>query len=99
MLKHIVLLKLKAGTDKKLIDDFYKGVLGLKDQIPKIESIYLGTNKSPENKDRGFTEGFEMEFIDASARNRYLENPIHKATAEKYILPIIEDIVVFDLET
>lgn len=98
MIIHIVLLKLKSNTSKESIGELYKNIIGLENKIPGIVSISRGANISPEGKDKGYTEGFVIEFKDVQSRNNYLPHLEHIRVAEKYILPIVDDVLVFDCE-
>ncbi len=96
MLTHIVLIKLKEGVNQSQIEALYKNVLSLKDKIPGILSMSCGCNNSPEGKNHGFTYGFVIRFSDSHARDNYLPHPEHQRVARDYILPIAEDVLVFD---
>ena len=98
MIKHIVLLKIKPEITSREIGKMYETLFQLKDLIPGIKSIFGGKNNSPEQKSKSYTESFIMEFEDGSARDVYLSHQKHKEFAETYILPIIDDIIVFDFE-
>jgi len=98
MVKHIVLLKMKPDISLVKTEEMYKNILQLKNLIPGIVSISGGKNNSPEHKDKDYTEGFEVEFVDKNTRDIYLNHQEHKEAAETYILPIIDDVIVFDFE-
>jgi len=96
MIKHIVLFKMKKNVNKKQIEDFYQNLYSLKEKIPEIISVFGGKNISFEEKKKGFTEGFIMEFKDEETRNKYLSHKEHKKLIKNYISPIIKDALVFD---
>jgi hypothetical protein len=98
MIKHIVLLKIKPDIFNDRIEEMYKNLFQLKDSISNILSISGGKNDSPESKNKDFSESFVVEFENKEARNMYLNHQEHKKLAETYILPIIDDIIVFDYE-
>lgn len=98
MIKHIVLLKIKPGVSKDKIKEMYDNLFRLKDLISGIATISGGENNSPENKSKECTEGFVLDFENKKIREMYLNHPDHIKVAEQYILPIIDDIVVFDYE-
>ena len=98
MLDHIVLFKLKAGTEKSQVEELYKNVSGLKDRIEGIVSVSHGENITVEDRHHDFYHAFVVRFTDAAARNQYLQHPEHAKVADTYIFPITEDILVFDLE-
>jgi hypothetical protein len=98
MLDHIVLLKLKEGITESQLETMYQNISELKNKISGILSITYGTNNSPENLNQGFTHGFVVRFKDAEARNNYLPHPDHQRVAKEHIIPITEDVVVFDYD-
>lgn len=98
MINHIVLFKFKDDTTDEQIKDFYKGIIDLENRIYGITSIRFGENNSPENKSKGFSHGFVMQFKDSSCRDIYLWHPEHRRVVDDYILPIKEDVLVFDYE-
>jgi hypothetical protein len=98
MLNHIVLLQLKQGVDRQAVKEMYRNVYRLKDQISGIVSITGGANNSLEGLTKGFTEGFIVIFKDSQARDAYLPHPDHRRVAEKYIIPIAENVLVYDYE-
>lgn len=98
MINHIVLLKLKSGTTKDHLKEMFDNLKFLKNIIPGIKSFSSGENVSPEDRKLGFTYGFIMTFEDEKSRDEYLVHPEHKKIGEKYILPIAEEILVFDYE-
>lgn len=98
MIKHIVLLKIKPNISNDKIEEMYKNLFQLKNSIADIIFISGGKNNSLECKNKSYTESFVVEFKDKNVRDTYLNHPEHKKVAETYILPIIDDIIVFDYE-
>lgn len=95
---HIVLFKIKEGTTKKQIEDFYENLYKIKNKIPGIISICGGDNISPEDFKKGYQEGFIMLFKDEKSRDNYIPHKEHKDLVKEYIELIIEDVLVYDLE-
>jgi len=98
MLNRMLLFKLKPGTSKEQVESLRKNLTGLKNEIPGIISVSGGANTSPEGKEKGFTEGFVIEFSDSKSRDEYIPHPAHKRVVENHIIPIIDDVLVFDYE-
>lgn len=96
-IKHITLLKFKAGTSAAQIDQVFSDLLDLSESIPGVEDYIAGPNNSPEGQCKGFTHGFIMTFADAAARDAYLPHPDHERF-KSAALPLIEDVAVFDFE-
>jgi hypothetical protein len=95
MLKHIALVKFKAGTSDNKIEELFLEIQRLKDRIPGIVDFTWGKNNSPEGLDQGFTHGFVMTMKDAAARDAYLPHPEHERV-KAIVLPFVESVVVFD---
>ncbi len=98
MINHIVLFKFKPDATEAQVESVYDGILGLKNSIYGIKSVAIGKNISAENKNKGFSHGFVMQFEDASCRDIYLWHPEHRWVVEECLLPIKEDVLVFDYE-
>ena len=96
MITHIVLFKIKEQATKEQIKSFYENLYKIKEKIPGIVSISGGKNTSPEERDKGFTEGFIMTFKNKESRDNYLPHEEHQNIIKNYIEPIIDDVLVFD---
>ena len=78
MIRHVVLFKLKSGTDAQSVAQVFSALKDLQTEIPGILSISTGHDNSPEGLQRGHTHGFTVDFIDAAARDAYLPHPAHQ---------------------
>ena len=79
MIRHVVLFKLKSGTDAQSVAETFSALKDLQTKIPGILSISTGHDNSPEGLQRGHTHGFTVDFTDAAARDAYLPHPAHQA--------------------
>ena len=79
MIRHVVLFKLKPGTDAKALDQVFAALKDLQHKMSGILSISTGRDNSPEGLQRGHTHGFTVDFVDAAARDAYLPHPAHQA--------------------
>ncbi len=95
MIRHILLIQFKAGSQPSDIENVKKEFLAIPSNIKGVVSVEWGENDSPENLNRGFTHCVLMTFKDEDSRNNYLPHPHHEAL-KKIILPFLEDIIVFD---
>jgi hypothetical protein len=95
--KHVALIKFKAGTADEQIQKIFDEILDLTETVPGIEDYVSGVNNSPEGLNQGFTHGFVMTFTDAAARDAYLPHPEHERV-KTLALPQIESVIVFDFE-
>ncbi len=98
MINHIVLFKLKKDTSKEKTSSLLESFLDIKDKIPWILSITGGTDISIEEKSKGYNMAFLVTFKTIEDRDNYLPHIKHQTLVEKHILPIIEDVLVFDYE-
>ena len=98
--RHIVLVKVKAGTPDSQVAEAFDALAALKGVIPGLLSFTAGPNTSPEGRTLGFTHGFVMDFQDAAARDAYLPHPKHQEAAAH--LRAIRDpengVLVFDYD-
>ena len=94
--QHVVLVKFKAGHDGQA-PALFSALADLKTKLPGMLAYRYGTNSSPEGLNQGFTHGFVMSFVDAAARDRYLDHADHEAVKAKY-LPFVDNVLVFDFE-
>jgi hypothetical protein len=96
-IKHLVIIKFKAGTAQGQIDELGNAFFSLKDKIPGITAFESGVNNSPENLNKEFTHIYSITFRDVASRDSYLIHPEHVKFGE-YAgkLGIIEDVFVLD---
>ena len=102
MIRHCVFIKFRheiPSADKKQI---YKEISALQGRQKGVSAIHVGDNVSPEaGMDKGFAEGFIVDFEDAAARDRYLQDTEHQKTGAKIIAAAengLAGIFVYDLE-
>jgi hypothetical protein len=102
MIRHCVFLKFRdeiSNSDKQAI---YDKLNRLRDHLRGVVNASFGTNVSPEGMGRGFEDGFTMDFVDAAARDHYLEDPEHRKVGAEMVAMLEggreEGLAVFDLE-
>ena len=96
-IKHIALFKFKEGTTEEQIQKSFDELIELSENVPGIEEYVAGANNSQEGMNKGYTHGFVMTFTDAAARDAYIPHPEHERV-KSFVLPLIEEAVVFDFE-
>jgi quinol monooxygenase YgiN len=96
-IKHIALFKFKEGTSEEQVQKVLDELMELSENVPGIEDYVAGLNNSPEGLNKGYTHGFVMTFTDAAARDAYLPHPEHERIKTE-VLPLIEDVAIFDFE-
>lgn len=97
MIKHIVLFKFTPDTTPQQVETLANELALLQNKIAGIVDYVWGKSASIEHLEKGFTHGFIMTFADEGARDAYVPHPIHRELIEKYIDPICEDCIVFDI--
>lgn len=88
-------------------DDHKKDLLlqiaELRDRVPGLLAVHAGSNVSPETgMDKGFSQGFIVDFADAVARDAYLSDVEHQKIGAKLVDAAVggaDGILVFDLHT
>ena len=98
VLRHIVTFKFKADATPAQIKNVLDEFKALPKRIPEIHAFEMGTNVSPEKRDKGFTHAFIVTFKTEKDRDAYLVHAAHEAFV-KVALPIIEDVFVIDFWT
>ena len=96
MIEHIVLFSVKEGVEQVAVEETLKQIRMLKGRIQGILSITCGKNNSPERKAQGYEFGFIVRFEDEHSRDVYLKHPEHLGVIERYIAPIVKQVLVFD---
>ena len=102
MIRHCVFIRFRAGTTAVEKSEIYREISALKGRLAGLLAVHVGDNVSPETgMDKGFSEGFIVDFDGPAARDAYLADPEHRATGAKIVAAAeggIAGIFVFDLE-
>lgn len=102
MIRHCVFIRFRpeiSGDEKATI---FAEISELKSRLPGFLAAHVGANVSPEvGMDKGFAEGFIVDFADVAARDAYLEDEEHRKTGAKIVAAAeggVAGIFVYDLE-
>ena len=101
MIRHCVFIRFRtdiAAAERALI---LADIAALKPLIPGFLSVHIGGNVSPENLDKGFADGFIVDFEDAAARDAYLVHPEHQKAGGRIVAAAdggLDGILVYDLD-
>ena len=102
MIRHCVFIKFRPETSSADKKQIYEEIGALQGRLEGLSSVHVSDNVSPETgMDKGFAEGFIVDFEDAAARDRYLEDAEHKKTGAKIVAAAengLAGIFVYDLE-
>ena len=103
MIRHCVFICFKPTISVAYKTELFKEIDALKAHIPGMLAVHYGTNVSPEaGMDKGFGDGFIVDFADSFARDAYLEDPQHRETGARLTAAAeggVAGILVYDLET
>ncbi len=103
MIRHCVFVRFRREVTAEQRRAMFAEIVALKDRLPGLLAVHVGANFSPEEgMDKGYGEGFIVDFRNAAARDAYLADPVHQATGRKLVAAAqggIEGILVYDLET
>jgi len=81
MITHVVLIQPKVSTSNEQISAFLQRVLTLQEEIPGIQSISVGENRSVYHE--GFTHGVIMRFVDEAHLQAHHTHPAHVAVVKE----------------
>ena len=101
MIRHIVLTKFKPETKEAKIEEIYRGLSDLADQLPGAQSFTGGRSESPEQIERGYMHGFVIDFDNWDALKTYADDPEHKMLGGQLVenaVGGIDGILVLDLD-
>jgi hypothetical protein len=102
MIRHCVFIKFKSEISDTEKQTLYSELEALGAILPGIVKFDAMANSSPEiGMDKGFSDGFIIDFDTPKSRNIYLEAPEHKAVGAKLVAASqggAEGILVYDME-
>ena len=103
MIRHCVFIRFKPTISTAYKSELFNEIDALKDCLPGMVAVHVGTNVSPEEgMDKGFSDGFIVDFADSFSRDAYLEDPGHRETGARLVAAAeggAAGILVYDLET
>ena len=102
MIRHCVFIRFRTEIPEEQKAAIFAEIAALKSRLPGFLAAHVGGNVSPEvGMDKGFGEGFIVDFTDAAARDAYLEDPEHRKTGARIVAAAeggVAGIFVYDLE-
>ncbi|MEP3196501.1 MAG: Dabb family protein [Lentilitoribacter sp.] len=102
MIRHCVFLKFKPEITDAEKQSLYGELKALGAILPGIVKFDAMANSSPEiGMDKGFSDGFIIDFDTPKSRDIYLEAPKHKAVGAKLVAASqggADGILVYDME-
>jgi len=102
MIRHCVFIRFKPEVSRERVDALFSEIDAIKHHMDGVLAVHVGTNVSPEKgMDKGYSDGFIVDFSHPQARDSYLEDAGHQAVGAKLVeaaINGIEGILVYDLE-
>jgi len=101
MIRHCVFINFRPAVPAAEREAIFADIAALKDRVPGLLSVRAGANASPEGLDKGFSQGFIVDFSDSEARDRYLADAAHAAVGARIVEAAqggLDGVFVFDLE-
>lgn len=102
MIRHCVFIRFRPeiSSERKIV--LFKEIDALQHHLDGVLGIYTGKNVSPETgMDKGYADGFIVDFANAQSRDSYLADAEHQAVGEKLVnaaLGGVEGIMVYDMD-
>lgn len=102
MIRHCVFIRFRPDVTQAGKDEIFAEIEALKARIPGFLAAHVGANVSPEiGMDKGFSDGFIVDFDGPAARDAYLGDEEHRKTGAKIVAAAVGGIAgvfVYDLE-
>lgn len=102
MIRHCVFIRFRPEVSEAEKAAIFAEISELKERLPGFLDAHIGANVSPEvGMDKGYSNGFIVDFVDAAARDAYLEDPDHRSTGAKIVAAAeggVQGVFVYDLE-
>ena len=102
MIRHCVFIQFKPETSKERIAELFGEIDALKHRMDGVLAVHISPNASPEKgMDKGFSDGFIVDFNNAISRDIYLEDADHQAVGAQLVEASVdgaEGILVYDME-
>ena len=102
MIQHIVLIRFRPEITRAAIADMLSAIAAVGDVVPGIRRITTGRSLELEKLEKGFRDGFVVEFEDRAALDAYQNHPDHRRAGARLVEAAeggLDGILVFDLES
>ncbi len=102
MIRHCVFIRFKDSVSVEERSAILADIAALQSLVPGYLAVDIGPNVSPEGLGKGYTNGFIIDFADATARDAYLVHPAHEKAGGRIVAATeggIDGVFVYDFET
>lgn len=96
MIRHVVGFRFQSVTSPQQVADVLAAFRALPEQIPELRSLIFGPNLT--DRDTPVAYVLNATFGDMPALARYLAHPAHVEATARYLMPILEQRIVMDVE-
>lgn len=102
MIRHCVFIHFRAEVPQAEKDGIWADILALKTVVPGYRVCHVGANVSPETgMDKGYSEGFVIDFDGPDARDAYLVHPDHVKVGGRIVAAAeggVAGVLVYDID-
>ncbi|ASJ73817.1 Dabb family protein [Granulosicoccus antarcticus] len=102
MIRHCVFIQFRSSVTAEQRDELFAEISALQLHLTGILAVHIGANVSPETgMDKGFADGFMVDFAGAEARDAYLVDAAHQRAGARLVEAAeggAAGILVYDLE-
>lgn len=101
MIRHCVLVRFRTAVPAVERAAIFEAITALKPRIPGLLAVHAGGNANPEGLDKGFSDGFIVDFADTAARDQYLGDAEHAKAGARIVAAAeggLDGVLVFDLD-
>ncbi|QND51913.1 Dabb family protein [Phyllobacterium sp. 628] len=102
MIRHCVFIRFREEASASDRQAIYSDLDALCTKLAGVLAFRAGSNVSPEiGMDKGFSDGFIIDFSDAGARDAYLVDDRHQALGSRIVASAVggvDGVFVFDLD-
>ena len=96
MIYHTVLFKIKESASAEAVEKMITGLNALGSKIKELKFISVNHNFSTRSK--GYNVVLMSAFEDKRSLEAYQVHPEHVSAVENYVKPVIDELVVGDIE-
>ncbi len=102
MIRHCVFIHFRSEVSKSQRDALFDQIVALQARLEGMAAVQLGKNVSPEvGMDKGFADGFMIDFNSREDRDAYLIDAEHQAIGARLVESAVggaAGILVYDME-
>ena len=102
MIRHCVFIRFRADVPQAEKAGIWADIRAIEAAVPGFLAVHIGVNVSPETgMDKGFSEGFILDFDSPVARDAYLVHPDHQKAGGRIVAAAeggVAGILVYDIE-